>query len=319
MPNKKTAGSVSWIKREKPRRNIFIALFLIPTMLCFCIFYLYPIITVFFTSFCKWDYTNVTTPELFGLKELFTNYQYITGTYPYFGEAMRNSLLWAAIGIFVQIPISLAVALALARKLRGWKFVRNVYIVPNVISTAAMGMIFLQFYNPRYGVINPIVQMFNPSFTENLLLLPGVNFVAMTCSYLFFTGSTTILILGQIMAIPHELTEAATLDGADGFKRDFEIVIPLIKDTLKTVSVLAATGGFLLYNEVYFLTKGAAGTRSVSYIIRELAIMSSRTQYARANTVGVIQILTGMLIVVGVNALYSIPFDELLHKREEMK
>ena len=79
---------------------------------------------------------------------------------------------------------------------------------------------------------------------------------------------------------------------------------PMIKETIKTVSVMAATSGFLLYNEVFFLTNGAAGTKSISFIIRELAVSSSRTQYARANTIGVIQIIGGMLIILCINLIY---------------
>ena len=98
------------------------------------------------------------------------------------------------------------------------------------------------------------------------------------------------------------------LDGASGLKQDWYITLPMIKGTLKTVSILAATSGFLLYNEVFFLTKGAAGTYSISYVIRELAITSPRTQFGRANTVAVIQILAGMVIIVAINLLYSISF-----------
>lgn len=79
----------------------------------------------------------------------------------------------------------------------------------------------------------------------------------------------------------------------------------MIKDTLKTVAIMAATSGFLLYNEVFFLTNGAAGTKSISFIIRELAVSSSRTQYARANTIGVVQILGGMLIILSINLIFK--------------
>lgn len=113
------------------------------------------------------------------------------------------------------------------------------------------------------------------------------------------------MILGNIMAIPEDVREAAMLDGASGLRQDLYITVPMIKDTLRTVSILAATAGFLLYNEVYFLTKGAAGTYSISYVIRELAITSTRTQFGRANAVAVVQILAGMVIIVIVNLLYS--------------
>ncbi|MEG2020516.1 MAG: sugar ABC transporter permease [Christensenellaceae bacterium] len=302
------------LKKESSRRRAFIFLFLAPTMLCFCMFYLYPILTVFATSFSKWDFSNVAKPEFYGIGELFTNYKYIFTVYPYFWEALRNSVIWAMLGVFVQVPIAVVVALALSRKMRGWVIIRNIYIIPNVISTAALSLIFLQLYNPKYGIVNQFIQLFNPTFTDNILLLPVINFIAMTCAYIFFTGYTTVLLLGNVMAVPEEIYEAALMDGASGFKRDLYITLPIIKDSIKTVSVLAATSGFLIYNEVFFLTRGAAGTRSISYVIRELAIMSPKTQFARANTVGVVQVVMGLVLVALVTLMYSLPYGKIFGK-----
>lgn len=298
------------------RKTGFIIAFLAPTLIAFCVFYLYPIITVFVTSFCKWDYTNITNPEFFGLHAMWDNFKYIFQTYPFFWEALRNSVLWAFLGVIVQIPVATLIALALSRKMKGVKFVRNVYVIPNMVSSAAMGIIFLQLYNPSYGIINQMIRLFNKDFTDNILLLKGPAFLALTCAYIFFTGTTTLMILGNIMAVPEEVREAAMLDGASGIKQDWHITLPMIKGTLKTVSVLAATSGFLLYNEVFFLTKGAAGTYSISYIIRELAITSPKTQFGRANAVAVIQILAGMLIILLINLAFSI---SLKKKRDRLE
>lgn len=295
-------GRMEW------QRKVFVAGFLAPTLVMFCIFYLYPLVTVFVTSFCKWDYSNIANPEFFGWKDMFNNYKYIFTTYPFFWEALKNSSIWALLGIFFQIPISTLIALAFSRKMRGVTVIRNIYIVPCMISSAALGMIFLQLYSPLYGIVNPVISLFKGEpFAENILLIKNSAFVALTCAYIFFTGTTTLMILGNIMAIPQEVREAAYLDGASGFVQDLHITIPMIKGTLKTVSVLAATSGFLLYNEVFFLTKGAAGTYSISYVIRELAITSPRTQFGRANAVALIQILGGMLIILIVNIVYALP------------
>ena len=288
------------------RRKGFIVAFLAPTLLAFAVFYLYPIVTVFVTSFCKWDYTNINQPEFWGWQNLLSNYQYIFEVYPYFWEALGNSFLWAFLGVAVQIPLATLIALAFSRKVRGVKLIRNIFIIPNMISTAAMGMIFLQLYSPLYGIVNPVIRLFNPDFSDSILLLEGPAFWAMTAAYIFFTGTTTLMILGNVMAVPEEIKEAARLDGASGLKQDWYITIPMIKETLRMVSILCATGGFLLYNEVYFLTKGAAGTYSISYVIRELAITSPRTQFGRANTVAVVQILSGMFIIVMINLAFSL-------------
>lgn len=291
----------------KQRRNkaIFITLFLIPACLCFLMFYAYPILQIVVTSFCKWDYTNLSSPQFYGVGELLTNYKYIFTEYPYFWEALKNSLCWALVGVVIQVPLTLVVAIVLSKGLRFSKFARNVYIVPSVISSAAMGLIFLQLYNARYGPIQQIIQKFNPDFTDSILLMEGINFWAIVFAYVFFCGTTAIMLLGQIHSIAPELYEAGKIDGAKGLKRELYITIPLVMPTIKTVATLAATSGFLLYNEVFFLTNGAAGTKSITYIIRELAITSSRTQYARANTIGVVQIVIGLLLVAVINFAFS--------------
>jgi len=297
---------------KKRNKAIFMTLFLLPSCLCFLIFYAYPILQIIVTSFCQWDYTNLTNPVFLPKEDLFANYKYIFGEYVYFWEALRNSLCWALVGVVIQVPLTLVVAIVLSKGLRFSKVARNIYIVPSVISSAAMGLIFLQLYNARYGPIQEIIQLFNPDFTDSILLVEGVNFWAIVFAYVFFCGTTTIMLLGQIHGIAPELYEAAKIDGAKGFKREWYVTIPLVKPTIKTVTTLAATSGFLLYNEVFFLTNGAAGTKSISYIIRELAITSTRTQYARANTIGAVQIVIGLILV----GIINLAFSENLFKRK---
>lgn len=59
----------------------------------------------------------------------------------------------------------------------------------------------------------------------------------MTAAYIFFTGTTTLMILGNIMAVPEEVREAARLDGASGLKQDWYITNPMIKETLRMVCI----------------------------------------------------------------------------------
>ena len=291
--------------KKDGKKAIFIILFLAPALFAFVMFYVYPIIQIAVTSFCKWDYTNLANPTLLPAGERLANFKYILQQYPYFWEALRNSLGWALVGVVIQVPLTLVVAIVLSKGLRFSKFSRNIYIVPSVISSAAMGLIFLQLYNARYGPIQQIIQIFKPGFKDSILLVEGANFWAIVLAYVFFCGTTAIMLLGQIHSIPPEMYEAAMLDGATGLKRELYITIPLIKPTIKTVTILAATSGFLLYNEVFFLTNGAAGTKSISFIIRELAITSTRTQYARANAIGLIQLVMGLALVGIINLVFA--------------
>ena len=136
--------------------------------------------------------------------------------YPYFWEALRNSSIWALLGVFVQIPIATLIALALSRKVRGIKFVRNAYIIPNMISTAAMGMIFLQLYSPLYGIVNPIIKLFQPGFKENISSVKRTGIYCNDlCLYLLYRDDN-LNDSRKYMAIPEDVKEAAMLDGASG-------------------------------------------------------------------------------------------------------
>lgn len=89
------------------RRKGFIIAFLAPTLIAFCVFYLYPIITVFITSFCKWDYTNITSPEFFGWSNLWDNYDYIFNKYPFFWEALKIQLPGPFLEQWYEFPLLL--------------------------------------------------------------------------------------------------------------------------------------------------------------------------------------------------------------------
>ena len=174
-------------------KNLFILAFLIPSCACFLIFYAYPIVQIIATSFCQWDYTNLNNPVFYSGEELLSNYKYIFTQYPYFWEALRNSLLWALVGVCIQVPLTLIIAIVLSKGQAGSKAARNIYIIPSVISSAAMGLIFLQLYNARYGPIQQIIQIFKPEFTDSILLVEGVNFWAIVFAYVFFCGTTAII------------------------------------------------------------------------------------------------------------------------------
>ena len=108
-------------KKQKLRKNAFILFFLLPTLVCFCVFYLYPIATVVISSFAKWDYTNLNDMQMYSFGHLFDNYKYIFEKYPYFWEGLRNSCIWALCGLVVQVPIATGVALVISKKCRGCK------------------------------------------------------------------------------------------------------------------------------------------------------------------------------------------------------
>lgn len=299
--------------KQKTRKRIFIFLFLLPAIVTFCVIYAYPLLTIFFTSFCKWDFKNLAKPEFLGFGHMFDNYVKLFTKDVYFRTALLNSFKWVFLTAIIQVPFSLLVALVLSKKTTGWQFTRNVFLIPNIISTAAIGLIFLNLYDPKNGLITEIIRLIAPGADVNILANPKTAFWGVTFSFILFGGVNCLLLLSQISAIPSELYEAAKLDGAEGFQMDRLITLPLLRPMLGTVAVMACNYGLLLYNEIFLLTRGGpdGSTYSLSYHVYQTSLGSSKLDFALGNTAGVIQVILGIILVVMINKAFRTDQSDL--------
>ena len=133
-------------------KKIWIFLFTIPCMILFALVYAAPIITVFYTSLC--DYTAFNSPAFQGIKNfitIFSDSDFIC--------SIRNTLLWVVLQSTIHVGVGLAMALVLRRKPKGWKFARTAYMIPNIIPTAATGVMFTLLLNPMFGICSEIPDM----------------------------------------------------------------------------------------------------------------------------------------------------------------
>ena len=294
------------IRKVMTRKNGFILAFLLPGILLFGIIYAYPLVNIFMTSFCKWNYKNFLRPEFLGWGHMFDNYIKLFTADRNFQMALVNSLKWVALTMLVQIPFTLLVALILAKKPLAWKFTRNAFIIPNIISTAAIGLIFLNLYSPSRGIVTEICNWIRPGSDISVLANETYAFWGVTFSFILFGGSSCLLLLTQIFSIDTSLLEAARVDGAGAGQIDRKIILPLLRPMLGTVSVMAANYGLLLYNEIALITGGGPdnATYSLSYYVYKTALGSTKLNFARGNTAGVIQFLLGLLLVGMINRAF---------------
>lgn len=288
------------------KKNGFIILFLLPGILLFCAIYAYPLIEIFITSFSKWNYKNFLHPEFLGWDHLFDNYIKLFTVDRNFQVALVNSIKWVILTMVVQIPFTILVALVLAGKPKGWRFTRNTFIIPNIISTAAIGLIFLNIYSPSRGIITEICNWFSPGSNISVLANETYAFWGVTFTFILFGGSSCLLLITQIFSIDSSIYEAAKVDGASGFQTSLKITLPLMRPMIGTVSVMAANYGLLLYNEIALITQGGPdnSTYSLSYYIYKTALGSTKLNFARGNTAGVIQFLLGLLLVGMINRAF---------------
>jgi len=239
-----------------PRRlqdNLTILFFLLPAILLFLIFVIYPIFQSVFYSFFNWkgfgpaedyvgldNYVNILKDRVFVL-------------------ALRNGLIIVVLSLAFQLPLSLALAMMVGRKLPGRVFFRSIFFMPYVLSEVITAIMWLSIYNPdpSRGFINAM-----------LILIPGVKsqawlgnpdlvlwslFVALTWKYF---GFHMLLYMAGLQNIPVEIEEAARIDGATPFDNFWYVILPLLGSTIRTSVYLSVIGSLQQFILVWIMTKG---------------------------------------------------------------
>ncbi len=232
-------------------QQIWGALFVLPVLLLFLVFRLYPMFLAVQISFQKYDL--LTPPRWVGLD----NYAFI-----FSNERVLNS--FKVTGIFIvgqTVPLVLC-ALGLAVVLFTLPRFRHVFELtfyfPVIMTAVVAALIWLTLFYPR-GLFDQIVAPWFPLgvpwLTSPVLALPSVIAVDLWKS----TGYYMIILLAGLLSIPGEYLEAATIDGAGYWSRVRHILLPLLRPQLAFVAVIALINTVQAFDSFYVLTRGGPG------------------------------------------------------------
>lgn len=279
------------------RRNYkWIYLFLLPSIIIFLLFYLSPIITVFFTSFTQWDGFN--SPKFIGLQNYIQMFKSSS-----FTIALKNLLLWSIIAGTFHVGFGVVVAFILFHKPIGWKFTRAVFMIPNVISAAAWALIYKFIFNNDMGILNNIIRKFNPDFNVQWFYQSPYAFWAVTLTWVFYAVIVTLIVLNDLMSIPEELNEAARVDGATPWQITTKIHLPLCRNAIGTGIICSITSRVAMYEQIALTTAGGPGDDTMNLpIILVKSISDMKYGYANAN--GMIMFILGLIILAIVNRAF---------------
>lgn len=228
-------------------------LFILPASLLFIGIILIPIFMSGYYSFLNWD--GITRGEFVGIQnyiELFTSKS--AG----FLRTLGNAFLLALLSVFVQLPVSLGLALVLAKGIRGEGFFLSVFFVPVLISTVVIGQLWMKIYNPDYGLVNSFLQSVGLSqwcrtwLGDQKTALFAV-FIPILWQYI---GYHMLLMYAGIKSISPELGEAARIDGASQRQISRYILIPLLAPVIRICVIFAVTGSLKAFDIIYVLTNG---------------------------------------------------------------
>lgn len=281
--------------------KMWIPVFLLPAVMLFLVIYAVPLGMVFGTSL--FDYRlNAQEMTFIG----FQNYARLLKD-PDFFKALSNTVIWILIQCIVHVALGTVIALILYKKPKGWKFVRTAYMVPNIISNAAIAMIFLNIFNPQFGVINSFLKAIGlESLTHNWLMDGRTAFASVTMIWVLFAGYTTTLVLAQALSIDESVLEAAKVDGATPFQMDIYVVLPLLKKIIGTTMVMAATYMLQMFDLIYITTNGGPGKTTTNLPLLLYGVYKGENNYGYANTIGVVIVIIGVVVMTIINKVLRV-------------
>jgi raffinose/stachyose/melibiose transport system permease protein len=238
-----------------PRRfrdNLVIILFLLPALVIFLLFVIYPIFQSVYYSLFNWKGFGpaVDFVGLDNFKNILADRVFLIG--------LRNGFFIIVFSLLLQLPLSLLLAVLVGRDLPGRVFFRTIFFMPFVLSEVITAIMWLFLFNPDpdRGFLNAIVVLFgaNPiSWLANTDIVLLVIFVVLTWKYF---GFHMLLYLTGLQNIPTEIEEAARIDGANALQSFFRITLPLLGTTIRTSVYLSVIGSIQQFILVWIMTKG---------------------------------------------------------------
>lgn len=233
-------------------RKKYVMLFVLPALLIFLCFVVAPLVVSGYYSL--FDYDGIGAMKFVNLD----NYIKLFTQDHYFPKALLNSFILAGASILVQLPLSMMLALILARGVKGEKFFRTVYFIPVVISSMVIGQLWMKIFNSDYGLLNILIRMFgDQNFNFSWLSTPSTAFWTTVIPAVWqYIGYHMLIFYAGIKSIPTEYYEAAKIDGANSRQISFRITLPLLAPVIKTCLLFSLTGSLRAFDLIYVITGG---------------------------------------------------------------
>jgi multiple sugar transport system permease protein len=251
--------------------------FLAPTLLGLAVLSAGPILATLAISLTKWDL--LTAPKLVGLDNflaLLSDDRFL--------KALRNTFFYTIVSVPVGLVVALGLALALNTKVRGIAFIRTAYFLPVVTSTIAIALVWQWIYSADSGLLNQVLGIFGIAsqkwLSDPTLAMPSI--IAM--SIWQGLGVNVIIFLAGLQAIPSDLLDAASVDGAGSWARLRNVTLPLLTPSVFFTGVLSLIGSFQVFDQIFVLAKPrpTEATITVVYFIYENGFKFFKMGYASA-------------------------------------
>jgi multiple sugar transport system permease protein len=247
-----------------------------PAMLMTIIFILLPVVDSVYKSLLTFKVSNIISGKP-GTWNNFANYIRLFQNNKLV-PAIITTFSFVAVIVICQFVFGMSLALILNSNIRGSRFLRSIMMIPWVVPTVISALVWMWIYQPQYGLLKYFMSLFgvndfailnNPSTA-----LWGVIIAALWKQI----PLTTLLFLAGLQNVPEDMLEAATVDGANGPRRFFSIIVPSMKSVIKITLTMALIENFKQFPLVWTMTGGGPQNSTTT-----LAILSYREAFVSNN------------------------------------
>lgn len=239
-----------------------LAVFVLPCLLFYLAFVFFPILVSVYYSFVEW--AGMGEQKFVG----FENFKVLLTQDPIFWPSVLRTL-YISVASLLQIPIAIVAAILLSRYVRRPNFLVSSYFLPVILSVVVIGQLWKAIYNPASlgGMLNQMLVKFGlESWTRTWLADSEVAMLSL-CVVIFwqYIGYHVLIQFTGVQNISTDIYEAASIDGADGFKADRYITLPLLSPVIKISTVLAVIGSLKAFDLIVVMTGG--GPDNITQVI----------------------------------------------------
>ncbi len=221
--------------------------FISPWLIGFLVFTLGPMIVSLGASFTSW--TMLSPPTWVGLE----NYERMFGDDPLFAQSLLNTAYYVLLAVPLATVLALGLALILNQHLPGMGVFRTIFFLPSITNLVAVSILWIWVFNPEFGLLNSALRVVG---VTGPLWLQSDSWAkpALIVMSLWGIGGSMIIFLAALQGVPHELYEAAALDGAGPVRRFRAITLPMISPAVFFSLVIGLIGGLQVFTQAFVMT-----------------------------------------------------------------
>lgn len=256
-------------------RKSFGYLCILPTIIIFAIFAIYPVFRTIFLSFFKYRLQTGNLRTFIGFENYLTMFKDSR-----FLNALSFTLIFSIITVSVEVILGLIFAQLMNMPFKGQWALRVIVLIPWSIPTIVSGFMWKFMVNDQYGVFNQI--LYSLGFIENYI--PWLSqdltsrFILILADIWKTSPYVSLLVLAGLQNIPESLNDAAAIDGAGAIRKYFFITLPQLKPVLATAVLFRLISALKIYTVIAALTNGGPG-----FATESLTMYTMRTFFSAGN------------------------------------